>query len=149
MSRSPSSDPGMRDIAYVALGSNLGHREQQLAVARDAIARLPHTTLLAASDVEETAPLGPPQPHYLNQMLAIETELTPHELLDALLVIERDNGRVRRDKWGPRTLDLDIVKYEHQTADDETLCVPHPGLRDRDFWQRELAELGSRLAARP
>lgn len=138
----------MRDIAYVALGSNLGHREQYLAVARDAIARLPRTTLLAASDVEETAPLGPSQPHYLNQMIAIETELSPHDLLDALLAIERENDRVRREKWGPRTLDLDIVKYERHTVDDELLHVPHPGLRDRDFWQRELAQLTSRLAMR-
>lgn len=139
----------MRDIAYVALGSNLGDRERHLRVARDAIARLPRTTVLAVSDVEETPPLGPPQPHYLNQMIAVETELSPHDLLHALLAIERENGRVRREKWGPRTLDLDIVKYERQTVDDESLQVPHPGLPDRDFWQRELAALVDRLAARP
>lgn len=139
----------MRDIAYVALGSNLGDRERHLRVARDAIARLPHTTVLAESDVEETPPLGPPQPHYLNQMIAVETELSPHDLLQALLAIERENGRVRREKWGPRTLDLDIVKYERQTVDDESLRVPHPGLRDRGFWQRELAALLDRLPARP
>jgi 2-amino-4-hydroxy-6-hydroxymethyldihydropteridine diphosphokinase len=139
----------MRDIAYVALGSNLGDRAQHLAVARDAIARLPRTTVLAASDVEETEPLGPPQPHYLNQMIAIETELSPRDLLAALLAIEEQSGRVRRRKWGPRTLDLDIVKFEHQTVDDEALQVPHPGLRDRHFWQRELAELTGRMATRP
>ena len=139
----------MRDIAYVALGSNLGDRERHLRVARDAIARLPRTTVLAESDVEETPPLGPPQPHYLNQMIAVETELSPQDLLQALLAIERENGRERREKWGPRTLDLDIVKYERQTVDDESLQVPHPGLRDRDFWQRELAALVDRLAARP
>src|SRR5687768_290315 len=139
----------MRDIAYVALGSNLGDRERHLRVARAAIARLPRTTVLAESDVEETPPLGPPQPHYLNQMIAVETELSPQDLLQALLAIERQNGRERREKWGPRTLDLDIVKYERQTVDDESLQVPHPGLRDRDFWQRELAALADRLAARP
>ena len=139
----------MRDIAYVALGSNLGDRERHLRVARAAIARLPRTTVLAESDVEETPPLGPPQPHYLNQMIAVETELSPQDLLQALLAIERQNGRERREKWGPRTLDLDIVKYERQTVDDESLQVPHPGLRDRDFWQRELAALVDRLAARP
>jgi 2-amino-4-hydroxy-6-hydroxymethyldihydropteridine diphosphokinase len=139
----------MRDIAYVALGSNLGDRERHLRVARDAIARLPRTTVVAESDVEETPPLGPPQPHYLNQMIAVETELSPHDLLQALLAIERENGRVRREKWGPRTLDLDIVKYERQTVDDESLQVPHPGLRDRDFWRRQLAALVDRLAARP
>lgn len=136
----------MRDIAYVALGSNLGSREQHLAVAREAIGRLPRTTLLAVTEVEETAPIGPPQPHYLNQMIAIETELTPHELLAALLGIERASGRVRREKWGPRTLDLDIVKYERQVVSESSLEVPHPALRDRDFWQRELADLTSRVA---
>lgn len=138
----------MRDIAYVALGSNLGDREQHLAAARAAIARLPGTMVLAASDVEDTAPLGPPQPRYLNQMIAIETELSPHALLDALLTIEQRSGRERREKWGPRTLDLDIVKFERQTVDDDALQVPHPGLRDRDFWQRELAELTSRRESR-
>jgi 2-amino-4-hydroxy-6-hydroxymethyldihydropteridine diphosphokinase len=138
----------MRDVAFVALGSNLGDREQHLAVARAAIARLPRTTVLAESTIEETAPLGPPQPHYLNQMIAIETDLPPHALLDALLEIERQNGRVRREKWGPRTLDLDIVQYGQLTIDDDALRVPHPGLRDRDFWRRELAELTGRMAAR-
>ena len=138
----------MRDVAYVALGSNLGDRARHLAAARAAIAGLPRTTVLAESDVEETAPLGPPQPRYLNQMLAIETDLSPHELLEALLTIERQNGRVRREKWGPRTLDLDIVSYEHQTVADATLRVPHPALPDRDFWQRELAELASRMSSR-
>lgn len=136
----------MRDIAYVALGSNLGDRERYLAVAREAISRLPHTIVLAATEVEETAPIGPPQPHYLNQMVAIETELSPHELLGALLDIERAAGRTRREKWGPRTLDLDIVKFERQVVSEDSLRVPHPGLQDRDFWQRELADLSSRVA---
>ena len=138
----------MRDIAYVAIGSNLGDRERHLANAREAIARLPRTTVLEASDIEETAPLGPPQPHYLNQMIAIETELSPRELLHALLAIEQDNGRVRREKWGPRTLDLDIVKYQRQTADDDTLRLPHPALLERGFWLRELADLDIRLGTR-
>lgn len=136
----------MRDVAYVAIGSNLGDRERHLAAAREAIGRLPRTTVLAITEVEETAPIGPPQPHYLNQMVAIETDLSPHELLDALLAIERGAGRVRREKWGPRTLDLDIVKYERQVVSESVLQVPHPGLRDRDFWKRELADLGTRLA---
>ena len=81
-------------------------------------------------------------------MLAIETELSPRQLLAALLEIERAAGRVRREKWGPRTLDLDIVMFASQTVDDEALQVPHPGLRDRDFWQRELAQLVERTATR-
>jgi 2-amino-4-hydroxy-6-hydroxymethyldihydropteridine diphosphokinase len=129
----------MRDVAYVALGSNLGDRHQYLAVAREAIARLPHTTVSAVTPPEETAPLGPAgQGPYLNQMVAIETELKPYALLEALQGIERTAGRVRGERWGARTLDLDIVKFERQTVADEALTVPHPALPEREFWQREL-----------
>ena len=137
----------MRDVAYLALGSNLGDRHAYLEVARDAIARLPRTKVAAVTDVEETDPFGPPgQPKYLNQMIAIETELEPRELLHALQDIERDAGRTRDERWGPRTLDIDIVKFERQSFSDEGLTVPHPGLRDREFWQRELNDLERRLA---
>ena len=98
--------------AYVALGSNLGDRAGYLQAARDALARLPGTRLVAASDVEETAPIGPmPQPRYLNQMVLIETALTPRELLEACHTIEHAEGRVRGEHWGARTLDLDIVRF--------------------------------------
>jgi 2-amino-4-hydroxy-6-hydroxymethyldihydropteridine diphosphokinase len=135
----------MRDVAYVALGSNLGDRARYLAVARAAIARLPDTAVLAETAVEETDPLGPPQPKYLNQMMAIDTALEPRALLAALLEIERQAGRERREKWGPRTLDLDIVSFDRQTVADADLAVPHPGLRDRIFWQRQLADLKQQL----
>jgi 2-amino-4-hydroxy-6-hydroxymethyldihydropteridine diphosphokinase len=136
----------MRDVAYIALGSNLGDREYFLRIARDEIAALPKTRVLAATGVEETEPLGggpAGQGKYLNQMLAIETELDPHELLDALHDIERRAGRERRERWAPRTLDLDIVKFDKQTVADGSLVVPHPALPDRDFWQRELEALAS------
>ncbi len=133
----------MRDVAYVALGSNLGDRAAYLARAREAIASLPHTRILAESRVEETPPFGPvAQGAFLNQMLAVETELSPRELLDGLLEIERGAGRVRDVRWGPRTLDLDIVMFASQTTNEPGLVVPHPGLADRGFWRRELAELG-------
>jgi len=132
----------MRDIAYVALGSNLGDREAHLSVARTAIARLQGTRVLAETVPEETQPFGPAgQGPYLNQMIAIETELEPHVLLRALQGIEALAGRVRGERWDARTLDLDIVKFERQTVNDADLVVPHPGLADRDFWQRELATL--------
>jgi len=135
----------MRDIAYIALGSNLGDREAYLDSARSAIAALPGTRLLRASSVEETAPVGDvPQGPYLNQMVAIETELAPRELLDRLQEIERSAGRVRGVRWGPRTLDLDIVMFDRQTANEPGLLVPHPELPNRDFWRRELAELRGR-----
>ena len=132
----------MADVAYVALGSNLGDREAHLAAARAGLAAIPRSRVLASSTVEETAPLGPPgQGAYLNQMVALETELTPAELLAELQAIERRAGRVREVRWGPRTIDLDIVTMRNQRSDDARCRVPHPELANRDFWQRELIEL--------
>jgi len=132
----------MIDVAYVALGSNMGDRHAHLAEARRALAELPNTRVVGISNVEETEPLGGlTQPGYLNQMVALETTLTPHELLSKLQSIEEQQGRVRRERWASRTLDLDIVCYGHQSVDEPGLQVPHPGLADRPFWQRELAEL--------
>lgn len=137
----------MRDIAFVALGSNLGDRHGYLARARAALAALPGSRVVGESSIEETAPLGPSdQPHYLNQMIALETALTPRELLGHLLEIERQEGRTRDVRWGARTLDLDIVRFDRQTANESDLRVPHPELENRDFWQRELAELRGSLA---
>jgi 2-amino-4-hydroxy-6-hydroxymethyldihydropteridine diphosphokinase len=129
-------------IAYIALGSNIGARERYLANARSLIKALPGSRLLAESVVEETAPLGAvSQCNYLNQMVAVETSLTPEGLLDHLLRIERLLGRERGEKWGPRTIDLDIVRFGNHTIDSERLTLPHPQLPNRDFWQRELIEL--------
>jgi 2-amino-4-hydroxy-6-hydroxymethyldihydropteridine diphosphokinase len=132
----------MADVAYIALGSNLGDRDEHLARARDAIAQLPSSRVVAESSIEETAPLGQlDQPMYLNQMVALETALTPRQLLSRLQAIEQLEGRTRRERWASRTLDLDIVCFDGQTASDADLEIPHPGLADRPFWQRELAEL--------
>lgn len=132
----------MRDVAYIALGSNLGDRERHLAHARGAIARLPWSRVVAESSIEETLPLGQAdQPMYLNQMVALETSLTPRQLLDRLHAIEGREGRVRSERWASRTLDLDIVCFAEQTANEPGLEIPHPGLADRAFWRRELAEL--------
>ncbi|HKN57881.1 MAG TPA: 2-amino-4-hydroxy-6-hydroxymethyldihydropteridine diphosphokinase, partial [Gemmatimonadaceae bacterium] len=107
----------MKDVAYIALGSNLGQREVFLAQARRAIAALAKTRMVGQTEAEETPPIGPvAQGPFLNQMVAIETELSPHDLLAALKQIETDAGRVRTTRWGPRTLDLDIVLFEHQSV---------------------------------
>ena len=128
--------------AYVALGSNLGDRAGHLAAAREALANLPDTEVVAASAVEETAPLaGMSQPAYLNQMVLLETRLTPRELLEACHEIERGRGRLRGERWGPRTLDVDIVRYGQRRVTEPDLIIPHPELPNRDFWLRELAEL--------
>ena len=134
----------MKDVAYIALGSNLGQREVFLAQARSSIAALARTRVLGQTEAEETAPIGPvAQGPYLNQMIAIETELSPHDLLTELKRIEAAAGRVRTERWGPRTLDLDIVLFEHQTVREPGLTIPHPELSNRDFWLRELTALRS------
>jgi 2-amino-4-hydroxy-6-hydroxymethyldihydropteridine diphosphokinase len=134
----------VRDVAYIALGSNLGQREVFLAQARRAIADLATTRVLGLTDAEETAPIGPvAQGPFLNQMIAIETELSPQDLLAELKRIEIDAGRIRTARWGPRTLDLDIVLFEKQSVREPGLTVPHPELSNRHFWLRELATLRS------
>jgi len=127
---------------FVALGSNLGDRDGHLTAARAALAQLRGTRLVAASAIEETAPLGGlAQPAYLNQMVLLDTELEPHQLLAELQAIEQRRGRVRGDRWGSRTLDLDIVAWGDRRILDPDLIIPHPELPRRDFWQRELSEL--------
>jgi len=127
---------------YVALGSNVGDRAAHLAHARARLDALPGTRLVAASTVEETAALGPVrQGPYLNQMVLLETTLEPGELLQHCLAIEAERGRTRRERWGPRTLDLDIVRFGARTVHEPGLTVPHPELPNRDFWQREIAQL--------
>ena len=138
----------MVDVAYIALGSNLGDRHAHLAGARQALSALPRSRLLACSSIEETAAIGPVnQGAYLNQMVSLETALAPSELLAELHAIERAAGRERRERWGARTLDLDIVLFAHQRVSHADLTVPHPELANRDFWQRELAELGVQVEA--
>jgi 2-amino-4-hydroxy-6-hydroxymethyldihydropteridine diphosphokinase len=138
----------MPDVAYIALGSNLGDREAHLRFAREAIAALPGTRVVRGSAVEETEPFGPPgQGPYLNQMLAVETTLAPRTLLVRLQEIEDAAGRVRAERWGPRTLDLDIVRFAQQRIREPGLIIPHPGLADRAFWRRQLAQLEPRRTA--
>jgi len=136
--------PDGAERAYVALGSNLGDRSAHLERARAALGRLPGTDLRSASAIEETAPLGGmSQPPYLNQMVLLETRLSPRELLEACQAIEQAAGRVRTERWGARTLDLDIVRFGQRRVSEPDLIIPHPELPNRDFWRRELAELQS------
>ncbi|HYU90412.1 MAG TPA: 2-amino-4-hydroxy-6-hydroxymethyldihydropteridine diphosphokinase [Gemmatimonadales bacterium] len=143
---------GEAERVYVALGSNVGDRAAHLAHARARLAALPRTRLLQESRIEETAPLGPvPQGAYLNQMALLETALEPPELLVHLHAIEAERGRERRAgvRWGPRTLDLDIVRFGDRVVRDPELVIPHPELPNRPFWQRELAELEAAPSPRP
>lgn len=132
----------MGELAFVALGSNLGDRPAHLDRARVALSLVPTSRLVAVSSVEETAPLGAmAQPPYLNQMVALRTALGPEALLASLQRIERSLGRVRGARWSARTIDLDLVRYGERRMRTVTLELPHPGLPAREFWQRELAEL--------
>ena len=131
-----------RERVFVALGSNLGDRAAHLQAGREALGVLPGTRLIAASAIEETAPLaGMDQPPYLNQMVLVETDLEPRALLQACQTIERREGRQRTERWGARTLDLDIVRFGNRQVKESDLIIPHPELPNRDFWRRELAEL--------
>ena len=131
--------------AFLGLGSNLGDRAGYL---RAAVAALGPHGLRATSDVYETEPVGgPEQGAFLNLVAEMDTDLDARGLLGALLDIERASGRVREVRWGPRTLDLDIVRYARQTAREPDLVVPHPELPRRDWWLRELADLERQLAA--
>ena len=128
-------------VAYVGLGSNLGDRE---ATIRAALAALPG--VFAVSELRETDPVGvTEQPAFLNGAVALETELSPREHLESLLAVERELGRERRERWGPRTIDLDLLLYGTETVDEPGLTIPHPRLHERRFALEPLAELDPEL----
>ncbi|HEV2689081.1 MAG TPA: 2-amino-4-hydroxy-6-hydroxymethyldihydropteridine diphosphokinase [Bryobacteraceae bacterium] len=134
-------------IAYVALGSNLGNRERNL---RDALARLDQTPEIRVAHIssflENPAVGGPPDsPPFLNAVAEVQTTLAPGELLNRLLSIERELGRQRREKWGPRTIDLDLILYGNQVLRAPGLSVPHPLMHERRFVLAPLAELAPDL----
>jgi 2-amino-4-hydroxy-6-hydroxymethyldihydropteridine diphosphokinase len=118
----------------LSVGSNLGDRLGTLQGCVQAIARLPDTDVLAVSPVYETVPVGgPAQPAYLNAVLVIRTGLPPGDLLQAAHGIEAAFGRVRAERWGPRTLDIDIIDYAGQVSADPELTLPHPRAHERAF----------------
>ena len=132
---------------YIGLGSNLAEPLQQLRAALSAIAQLPQSRLQARSSFYISDPLGPAdQPRYVNAVAALDTELEPWQLLDALQRIEQEQGRVRKaERWGPRTLDLDILLFGERLLQDERLTVPHYHMHARPFVLYPLAELAADL----
>ena len=125
---------GARADAVLAIGSNLGDRLGTLRQAVTEIGGLPDTEVLAVSPVYETVPVGgPAQPDYLNAVLMVRTGLAPRDLLDQLNRIEASRGRVREVRFGPRTLDIDIISYSDHTSDDPVLTLPHPRAHERAF----------------
>ncbi|MBI1369535.1 MAG: 2-amino-4-hydroxy-6-hydroxymethyldihydropteridine diphosphokinase [Planctomycetes bacterium] len=133
-------------LACLGLGSNLGDRAAYLQGAREALAILPESRLVAFSCIYETPPVGPvEQGPYLNAAAVIETNLAPHDLLAHLRAIERAAGRERHERWGPRTLDLDILLYEDRVIAADDLTVPHPHLHERWFALKPLAEIAPQM----
>ena len=125
----------------IALGSNLGDSLSILENALKILAQTPGITLESYSSWYQTAPIGPPQPDYLNGCALLNVQLTPEGLLETLLTIERQLGRVRRERWGPRTLDLDLLLYGDLILEAPKLQIPHPRMRERSFVLVPLAEI--------
>jgi len=129
--------------AFVGLGANLGQREETLLRAVELLAAEDGVEVVALSSVRETDPVGvEDQPRFLNAAALLETTLEPRELLDVLLRIERELGRVRDGtRWGPRVIDLDLLAYGSEVVDEPGLRVPHPRLHERRFALEPLVEL--------
>lgn len=132
---------------YIALGSNQGDPVQHVQTACTALRALPHSELISCSSLYRSAPMGPQdQPSYINAVLALDTELAPEALLNQLQAIEQEHGRVRKaERWGPRTLDLDILLYGDQVIRSERLQVPHYHMHARAFVLYPLAEIAPAL----
>lgn len=126
---------------YIGMGSNLAAPDQQLRSAIEALAQLPGTTLAGVSAFYQSDSLLPGQPRYTNAVAAVDSNLAPLELLDALQSIENDQGRERLERWGPRTLDLDILLFGDRLIDEPRLKVPHYQMHLRAFVLYPLAEL--------
>ncbi len=128
--------------AFIGLGSNLGDREANLRQALEYLEQAPDTTVVRASSLYDTEPVGvEDQPHFLNAVAQLDTQLTPRQLLWNLMLVERRLGRVRSQRWGPRTIDLDMLLYEDAVMDEEDLQLPHPELAKRSFVLVPLVEL--------
>lgn len=137
----------MMERVYLGLGSNLAEPRQQLEAALQALADLADSQLVAVSSFYASDPLGPPdQPRYVNAVAALDTCLAPLALLDATQAIELQQGRVRKDeRWGPRTLDIDILLFGERLIDEPRLQVPHYHLQARAFVLYPLADLAPEL----
>jgi len=133
--------------AFLGLGSNVGDSRQILRRAILRVGGLPGTRVVACSALYRTAPVGrQDQADFLNQVIEIQTSLSPRALLAAVLEVEREGGRVRRERWGPRTLDIDVVWYDDVSVSEPDLEIPHPRLEERRFVLEPLSELAPGLS---
>lgn len=125
----------------IALGSNIGESQAILAAALETLAQTPGISLEAVSNFYITKAVGPPQPDYLNGCAILQVGIVPQLLLETLLAIEQKFGRVRQERWGPRTLDLDLLLFDDLILNTPNLQIPHPRMRDRAFVLVPLAEI--------
>ncbi|MFA2121633.1 2-amino-4-hydroxy-6-hydroxymethyldihydropteridine diphosphokinase [Escherichia coli] len=134
-------------VAYIAIGSNLASPLEQVNAALKALGDIPESHILIVSSFYRTPPLGPQdQPDYLNAAVALETSLAPEELLNHTQRIELQQGRVRKaERWGPRTLDLDIMLFGNEVINTERLTVPHYDMKNRGFMLWPLFEIAPEL----
>lgn len=138
----PQPSRGDINIVYLGIGSNVGEEEDNCRRALASISRLPSTENLTASSLYKTEPVGEKnQPWFINCVARIETGLSPDELLTALLEIEKEMGRTRREKWGPRTIDLDILFFGTRAVSTPSLTIPHPEAHRRRFVLLPLLEI--------
>ncbi|KOP23162.1 2-amino-4-hydroxy-6-hydroxymethyldihydropteridine pyrophosphokinase [Hapalosiphon sp. MRB220] len=135
----PNQDDWKR--VAIALGSNLGDSYTILETAIENLVQIPGIILEARSSWYQTKAIGPPQPDYLNGCVILQVEIAPYLLLATLLEIETKFGRVRKERWGPRTLDLDLLLYDDLILDTPKLQIPHPRMRERAFVLVPLAEI--------
>lgn len=136
--------------AYLALGSNLGEREHHLQSAVDALATAPDVRVVAVSCVYETDPVGgPEQGRFLNAVVALDTSLTPRELLAVAQHLEAEARRVRNERWGPRTLDVDVLLVGDEVVTEADLVVPHPRMWERGFVLAPLHDVAPALVEVP
>lgn len=134
----------MGTLAFLGLGSNLGDRLTNLQGAVDLLQDEPGLQVMASSRVWETIPVGgPPQPDYLNAVVRVETDLSARDLLDAAHRVEARLGRVRKERWGARSIDIDLLLFDEEAIDEGDLIVPHPRLRQRAFVLLPLLELAA------
>lgn len=131
-------------VAYVGLGSNLGERRENILRAVGRLHKTPGIQVVAQSAIIETAPIGnTDQPYFLNSVISVKTTLKPKKLLKAMLGVERVMGRIRKERWGPRKIDLDLLLYGDQTVKEPGLTVPHPEIHNRPFVMAGLREVGA------
>lgn len=136
----------MSTVAYIGLGSNLENPRQQVEQALRELAQIPETNLVTASPWYQSRAVGSgEQEDYINGVAQLDTALEPHALLDQLQAIENAHERVREIRWGPRTLDLDLLLFGSETIDTERLQVPHPYLTQRNFVLYPLADIAPQL----